>query len=184
MVNGSLRPDEISAILQRIMSEYSMGLEGIHGVAHWARVMDIGRHLAAQTGASLRVAELFALFHDSKRLTESKDPGHGRRGGDFALRLHGEGIFQATQEEMELLYEACLYHTDGLTEGNVHIRTCWDSDRLDLGRVGILPVPELLCTDPARERKTIEWAYLQSRIPSVQEIHHYLNRMVNKNVNG
>jgi uncharacterized protein len=34
---------------------------------------------------------------------------------------------------------------------------CWDADRLDLGRVGIQPKPELLCTDTARE--LLPWAH-------------------------
>jgi uncharacterized protein len=179
MMNGSLRPEEISSILQRIMSEHSLSLEGIHGVAHWSRVMDIGRQLAAATGASLRVVELFALFHDSKRLTEGYDPDHGRRGGDFAHRLHREGLFKATSAEIDFLHAACVYHTDGLTEGDVNIRTCWDSDRLDLGRVGIVPLPELLCTDTAREREMLEWAYLRSRTKSTLQVQSLVELMVN-----
>jgi uncharacterized protein len=36
------------------------------------------------------------------------------------------------------------------------VQACWDADRLDLGRVGIAPAPERLCTAAARER--IAWA--------------------------
>jgi uncharacterized protein len=40
----------------------------------------------------------------------------------------------------------------------VTIPTCWDSDRLDLGRVGIMPHPSRLCTDAAERPETIKWA--------------------------
>jgi uncharacterized protein len=40
----------------------------------------------------------------------------------------------------------------------VTIQTCWDSDRLDLGRVGIMPHPSLLCTEVAKRPETIKWA--------------------------
>ena len=42
------------------------------------------------------------------------------------------------------------------------VQTCWDADRLDLGRVGIRPLAERLCTDVARDPVLIEWAYQRS----------------------
>jgi uncharacterized protein len=38
------------------------------------------------------------------------------------------------------------------------IQTCWDADRLDLGRVGITPHPSRLCTEAARRPEMIRWA--------------------------
>ena len=38
------------------------------------------------------------------------------------------------------------------------IETCWDADRLDLGRVGITPHPSHLCTEAAKRPETIKWA--------------------------
>lgn len=38
------------------------------------------------------------------------------------------------------------------------IQTCWDSDRLDLGRVGITPHPSKLCTEVVKTKKMIQWA--------------------------
>ena len=57
----------------------------------------------------------------------------------------------------ELLFEACRLHTDGLVEGDPTLQACWDADRLDLGRVGILPRPHRLCTDAARD--LLDWAH-------------------------
>jgi uncharacterized protein len=45
-----------------------------------------------------------------------------------------------------------------VTDPDVTVRTCWDADRLDLGRVGVTPDPILLCTDVARRPETIRWA--------------------------
>ena len=62
----------------------------IHGPDHWRRVERNAVILAARTGARIEVVRLFALFHDSKRINEGWDPGHGRRGAMFAAQLRGE----------------------------------------------------------------------------------------------
>jgi len=38
------------------------------------------------------------------------------------------------------------------------VQTCWDADRLDLGRVGKMPRRDLLCTEAAKDRRVIAWA--------------------------
>jgi uncharacterized protein len=57
-----------------------------------------------------------------------------------------------------VLYRACEGHTHERTHPDVTIQTCWDADRLDLGRVGITPHPSRLCTGAAREQEMIKWA--------------------------
>jgi uncharacterized protein len=53
-------------------------------------------------------------------------------------------------------------HSDGHTRwhdpGDATVLACWDADRLDLGRVGIRPVPHRLCTAPARQPDAIAQA--------------------------
>ena len=127
----------------------------IHGVVHWARVLENGLRLAEATGASVEVVTLFALFHDSRRQDDGYDTGHGFRGAKYAQSLRGT-LIHLDNRSFELLYEACKLHTDGLTDGDITLQTCWDADRLDLGRVGITPLPNLLCSDAARG--IIEWA--------------------------
>lgn len=51
-----------------------------------------------------------------------------------------------SDEEIELLKTACLLHTNVLRTGNLTIDTCFDADRLDLGRVGIKPNPHKMAT--------------------------------------
>jgi uncharacterized protein len=145
----------ITAILYEILDGYSLPVRGAHGVVHWARVLENGRRLAAATGARIEVVTLFALFHDSRRVNEHSDFGHGYRGAKFARSLRGK-LVHLDDDDFHLLFEACRLHTDGLTEGDITLQACWDADRLDLGRVGIMPEPNLLCTDAARD--LIDWA--------------------------
>jgi uncharacterized protein len=149
-------------LIARVQSEFALSWDGIHGVAHWARVRDNGFKLIELTGANPQIVELFALLHDAKRCNDGKDPGHGKRGAEFARSLHGS-LITLPDGDMELLTFACEYHTDGLIEAHVTVQTCWDADRLDLGRIGIRPNPHYLCTPAARDPEMIEWAYQRSR---------------------
>ena len=58
--------------------------------------------------------------------------------------------------------DACKYHSDGFVKGDITVQTCWDSDRLDLGRVGIKPLADKLCTKAAKKNEVIEAAYRRS----------------------
>jgi uncharacterized protein len=149
--------------MQVIEQGYALHLDGIHGAAHWARVRDNGLRLAEQTGANPDIVELFAYLHDSKRLNDGHDPQHGLRAARFAASLQGS-LLSLSDIDLELLRFACEFHTDGLTEADVTVQTCWDADRLDLGRIGIRPDPCRLCTCAAREPATIEWALARSRL--------------------
>lgn len=144
-------------LLSTIRDQYRLPWRGTHGAIHWARVMENGLRLAESTGAKTEVLQLFAVFHDACRLSEEEDDFHGRRGADFAARLRGTH-FDVSDADFELLYEACARHTDGLVDGDVTVQTCWDADRLDLGRVGIRPATEYLCTDAAKTTEVIAWA--------------------------
>ena len=148
-------------LISAIKSEYQLDWHGIHGVSHWARVRDVGLRLAEKTGANTRVIELFAFLHDSRRFNDNNDPEHGNRAVSLAETLRGRAIHLA-DEEFELLSYACKHHTFGHLDGDITVLTCWDADRLDLGRVGIVPLPDKLCTSAARDSRMIEWAYKRS----------------------
>ena len=85
------------------------------------------------------------------------------RAAVFAETLRGS-LLHLGDEEFTLLYEAIRDHEHGRTRGDVTVLTCWDADRLDLGRVGRRPLPEYLGTEFARQKHTIEWAYRRSRV--------------------
>jgi uncharacterized protein len=147
----------IPSIIHAVLEEYSLPWGGDHGVAHWARVLENGLRLAEVTAADVEVVRLFAVLHDSRRVNEATDPDHGPRAAEFARRLRGR-LFDLPDREFGLLHRACAGHTHERTHADVTIQTCWDADRLDLGRVGITPHPSRLCTEMAKQPSTIAWA--------------------------
>jgi uncharacterized protein len=130
----------------------------LHGEEHWQRVAAAGRTLLPRTpGADPLVVFLFALFHDSMRLSDGHDPQHGPRGAQLARELRGS-VFDLDDRRMGLLEFACDEHTNGDISHDPTVGVCWDADRLNLWRVGIRPDPRLLSTPTARERERIAWA--------------------------
>jgi uncharacterized protein len=159
----SISPILSQVFLNALREEYSLKWHGTHGISHWQRVRENGLLLSDSTGANAEVVELFSVLHDVKRRNESRDPKHGHRGADLAGRWQGR-YFNLSQNELQLLQYACKYHTNGMTEAEITIQTCWDADRLDLGRVGTRPIPERLCTQKAKDPEIIAWAFNRSRI--------------------
>ena len=149
------------ALIAHLRTNFKINWHGHHGIPHWARVRVNGLMLAKATGANTHVVELFAFFHDSCRINEYTDDGHGQRGALLATKLQGR-FFEATEHEMLLLTQACSKHSDGLSKGDATVQTCWDADRLDLGRVGIEPDAKYLCTAAAKDPETIASAYKRS----------------------
>jgi len=133
-----------------VSKQYHRPEYSIHGPAHWRRVERNGLLLATQTGADISVVRLFALFHDSRRENDGDDRGHGARGAAYAASLRGEA-YELSEDRFKLLRFACVWHTDGNRDDDPTIGTCWDADRLDLGRVGVIPDPEFMSTDFGRE---------------------------------
>ena len=135
--------------------------QGIHGAPHWSRVRLNGLKLAAITGANPIVVEYFAFIHDLGRENDNYDPEHGHRGAEIAQDINGT-LIQLDNKELQVLKEACQGHSDGYTMADVTVMTCWDADRLDLGRVGIDPDPDKLCTLTARRPRIMMPAFLRS----------------------
>jgi uncharacterized protein len=144
-----------------VRGEFALDWSGVHGAPHWARVRENGLRLAAHTGARVDVIELFAFLHDTQRRNDGYDPDHGKRAADFAGAQCGV-LFTLDDQGLTLLCHACTGHSDGLIEADITIQTCWDADRLDLGRVGFTPDPDKLCTTAARDPLMIEWAFNRS----------------------
>lgn len=144
-------------LITLVSNQFQIDWNGLHGVSHWARVYENGLRLAESTGADPKVLQLFALFHDSRRLSEGTDPDHGARGAQLA-KLHRDVLIVLADEEFDLLCTACRLHTQARTHDNITVQTCFDADRLDLGRVGKTPDPQFLCTEAAKDPKIIAWA--------------------------
>jgi len=82
------------------------------------------------------------------RVNEQRDDGHGIRGGRYALK--NKDLIDLNEEQLNILYKACAGHTGGRTPLNDTITCCWEADRLDIRRVGIVPDLQWFNTDTAR----------------------------------
>lgn len=145
-----MNEEELSALWELVSAQFRHPVYCNHGPDHWRRVERNGLLLASRSGADPLVVRLFALFHDSRRINDGWDPGHGKRGAEYAGTLR-ESRLRVTDEQFDLLDYACAWHTDGERHDDPTIGTCWDADRLDLGRVGILPDPEFMSTEFGKE---------------------------------
>lgn len=90
-------------LLKEIRQQFQLDWAGAHGYSHWARVYRHGMHVGRAAGADLRVVELFAFLHDSRRQDEYEDPEHGLRAADYVRWLHGRGRFDANSQLIEQL---------------------------------------------------------------------------------
>jgi uncharacterized protein len=119
----------------------------VHGPAHWEQVALNGLYVAAETYADIRIVLAFSLLHDAFRETDGHDPEHGHRAAEWAAQNADklEGVVP-----LEELVYALHHHADGLTSENPTIEACWDADRLDLIRLGVVPTADLLSTEAGR----------------------------------
>jgi uncharacterized protein len=140
---------KIKQLMQEVMKDFPLDVNGVHGPRHWGRVCSHGLRIAELNGADKTVVTLFAFLHDSKRVNEHKDPDHGKRAAEFAKTLNGV-YFDITDEQMFLLSFSLRGHSDGKMCTDVTVQTCWDADRLDLWRVYKVPNPNLLSSDAAQ----------------------------------
>lgn len=142
-------PINFDQLWQVVLAQYRGRDHAAHGPDHWRRVERNGLLLATRTGADVEVVRLFALFHDSRRLHDGADSGHGGRGAAYAATLRGQA-FELDDARFALFHHACTWHTDGDHHDDPTIGTCWDADRLDLRRLAIIPDPKYLSTAFAR----------------------------------
>ncbi|MEA9599865.1 hypothetical protein VC178_08190 [Polynucleobacter sp. AP-Sanab-80-C2] len=132
-----------SGLIQLIRSEFKLDWHGVHGANHWARVFHHGNNIGQLRNVDLLVVELFGFLHDSCRLNDGRDPLHGQRAAEFAHGIHGD-FYSLHPKKLDQLCFALKHHSGGDISIDATIQTCWDSDRLDLGRVGIIPSPRYL----------------------------------------
>lgn len=154
--------NNLQEVMRIAKERFALDLHGCHGVSHWQRVRENGLRLAKKTKADRLVVELFALLHDCCRESDNHDPDHGPRAATFIESLR-DNVFELEDERFECLQIAIREHTRTLFSRDATIATCFDSDRLDIGRVGAKPNPGYLNTDAAKEKATINWAYKRSR---------------------
>lgn len=123
---------------------------GFHGVDHWDRVYNNGQRLLTPEVRPI-VVGLFAYLHDSCRIDDGEDLDHGLRAADYIEVIRDSLLKEVCDEDIELLKKACRLHTVVPKTDNPTIDACFDADRLDLGRVGIVPDPDRMATEKGKE---------------------------------
>jgi len=147
-----------SEFLNLIISQFKLDIDTDHGIKHWRRVLEIGNYLTEETKADIEVVSFFAYLHDAKRESELHDPDHGARAADFTKELYKRGIIILTENQLEKLVIACRDHNNsGSKSQDITVQTCWDADRLDLWRTGIIPDPALLNTEFGKTDEAINF---------------------------
>lgn len=127
-----------------------------HGEHHWRCVAATGLTLGATLDGVDRTTMLcFGLLHDTRRETETYDPGHGARAAVFAEELRAEGLLELEEHRFAALGEALRLHSDGRVSTDPTIGACWDADRLHLPRVAIEPDPDLFSTAAAHGTESL-----------------------------
>lgn len=84
-------------------------------------------------------------------MDDCEDINHGQRAAVWIDTLRDTYLKDISDEEIELLQEACRLHTTTHKTGNPTIDACFDSDKLDLWRVGIIPDSARLATEKGKE---------------------------------
>ncbi len=142
-------------LIKYLKSYFRLDWLGIHGSPHWARVLLNGTYLAEKENARLDVITLFAFLHDHEREHDNADYVHGLRAAKNAAKLR-DVYFTIDDEGFNLLCYAMDRHSDGETQADITVQCCWDADRLDLGRIGIYPDADRLCTKSAKDPEFIK----------------------------
>ena len=122
----------------------------IHGVAHWDRVYENGQKLLNPYVDAL-VVGVFAYLHDVCRINDDEDILHGVRASEKIDEIRNSILSFMTEEQISLLKKACHDHTTVHKTDNPTIDACFDADRLDLWRVGIVPDPDRMATEKGAE---------------------------------
>jgi uncharacterized protein len=141
-------------LIEQIKRDFKIDYYGIHGMGHWRRVYYNTQKLSAYYNIESEVFELFALLHDSKRHDEFEDRHHGSRAAGFVQKLLRDGVISLDGEDTERLLYACANHTKSDKENPLYhdliVQICFDSDRLDIGRVGYSVDTSYLATEYAK----------------------------------
>lgn len=130
-------------IIELVTQQWTLG--EMHGLPHWQRV-ERNAMLLITPHVNPRVVRLFAYFHDACRLDNDSDLLHGFRAKCLVDSLRTSLLKELSSEEFHQLQTACELHTTTLSVDDPTIDTCFDADRLDLERCGILPDPQRMAT--------------------------------------
>ncbi len=141
-------------LIESIKQEFKIDYYGDHGINHWRRVYYNTQKLSTHYNIESEVFELFALLHDSKRHDEFEDRHHGFQAAGFVQKLLRDSVLSLDTEDAERVLYACANHTKSDKSdplfNDLIVQICFDSDRLDIGRVGYVVDPAYLATEYAK----------------------------------
>lgn len=138
--------------LQEFLYE-NASMSKIHGALHWMRVARFGdlltRYQSARYGFDVdaTVVQWFAFIHDCRRKNDGFDFEHGHAAARYIDIIRKTYLHDLSDAQIGKLKRACELHTSEHRTGDVTIDTCFDSDRLDLTRVGMTPDPSRMATE-------------------------------------
>ncbi len=121
-----------------------------HGVEHWDRVAKFAQILYVE-GADMDVMQAFAYIHDAERRDNDYDIEHGKRASKLIDVIRHEELSFLNDEQIAKLKRACELHNVERRTGDLTIDICFDADRMDLPRVGIMPLPQKMATKQGAE---------------------------------
>lgn len=146
--------EEYSSILVEIETQFKIDFYGDHGIYHWYSVYKNTQKLSKFYEIESKVFKLFSLLHDSKRLNEDYDLEHGKLAAIYVKELYKEKKIDLREEDLNRLIFACENHTKlnkkNTFSNDLIVQICLDSDKLDLGRVGIEPSSKYMLTSYAK----------------------------------
>lgn len=143
-----MRYDRNKLVHQVINDSTALSLEN-HSTDHWLRVAQNGIILAQVELQDPVFCEIFGLLHDCQRLDDGKDKEHGARAAAYAYEIR-DLIPLNKRDKFRLAY-ALKFHDEKVHTEDPQVGCCWDADRLDLPRVGVVVDPYYLNTDAAKE---------------------------------
>ena len=152
---GTIKDFKYLDLIEKIKRDFKIDYYGDHGINHWRRVYCNTQKLSSHYNLESEVFELFALLHDSKRHNEFEDIHHGVRAAGFIQKLLRDGVVKLENYDRERLLYACANHTksdkDDPLFNDLIVQICFDSDRLDIDRVGFTVDPAYLATEYAKD---------------------------------
>jgi len=141
-------------LIEQIKRDFKIDYYGDHGISHWRRVFYNTQKLSKHYNIESEVFELFALLHDSRRHDEFEDIHHGVRAAGYVQKLLRDGTISLAEEDVQRLIYACANHTTSDKHDPLYtdliVQICFDSDRLDIGRVGYVVDTAYLATGYAK----------------------------------
>jgi uncharacterized protein len=146
----------LTVLVETVLAQAWRRDSTVHGDDHWRCVTATGLALTPHVGdVDSTLVFCFGLLHDTRRLNDAVDPGHGMRAASFARELHAAEVLSLDDNRLAVLVSALADHSNGLVSEEPTTGTCWDADRLHLPRVLIRPLPELFSTDVARNASAL-----------------------------